>query len=319
MSRPRRRHPPTGPPLVCLGQGDFTVDVYPEDLTTNHDGDHEPMALMQQIKRGQDHPPRRVLLYGTAGIGKTTFGAMSRGPIFIQTEDGLAQFEVDRFPKARSLDDVEQALAELAEFDHQYGTVVVDSLDWLERLVWARVCGDEGVEHIEKVGYQKGYAYAVGHWRRVLGLLDTLRFDRGMAVILLAHAKMERVESPVVESYDRYAPRLHKLAANILCEWVDEIFFATYVVKTREVTDPAKKTTRLVGVGGLDERLMHTVETPAHIAKNRLNLPERLPLDWRVYDAFVRGDQAAAEALVEQWKQHNTFPETPQEQPATNG
>ena len=33
------------------------------------------------------------MLYGTHGIGKSTWGAMAPDPIFIQTEDGLAEVD----------------------------------------------------------------------------------------------------------------------------------------------------------------------------------------------------------------------------------
>ena len=48
------------------------------------------------VHLGGQTAPRRVMLYGTQGIGKTTFGAMAPRPIFIQTEDGLAGIECDR-------------------------------------------------------------------------------------------------------------------------------------------------------------------------------------------------------------------------------
>jgi len=35
---------------------------------------------------------------------------------------------------------------------------------------------------------------------------------------------------------------------------------------------------------------VRTTERPAHVAKNRLNLPDELPLDYRIYTAYVRGE-----------------------------
>ncbi|MFV0444424.1 MAG: AAA family ATPase, partial [Planctomycetaceae bacterium] len=69
----------------------------------------------------------------------TTFGAMAPQPIFIPTEDGLAGIDVPRFPLAGSFEEVLAALMALYTEPHDYRTVVLDSLDWTERLVWNEV------------------------------------------------------------------------------------------------------------------------------------------------------------------------------------
>jgi hypothetical protein len=196
------------------------------------------MKLIKQIQRGKSAPPRRVLIYGTHGIGKTTFGAMAERPVFIQTEDGLAGVETDRFPLSSTLRRrPERALGELYTEEHEYRTVVVDSLDWLERLIHAEVCQKRSVESIEDIGYGKGYVFALPLWREVLAGLDALRNERGMEVILVAHAQIEKFANPETETYDRYAPRLQKLASALVQEWCDEVLFATYRVHTRTATE----------------------------------------------------------------------------------
>ena len=49
------------------------------------------------------------------------------------------------------------------------------------------------------------------------------------------------------------------------------------------------------------ERVMRTAERPAHVAKNRLNLPDEFPLDWRIYEAFARGDAEAAQRIIAEY------------------
>jgi hypothetical protein len=227
-------------------------------------------TLMNQITKGRKPKPRRVMLYGTHGIGKSTFGAMAESPIFIPTEDGLGDIECESFPLAKSLGDVMAALESLYSGEHGYRTVVIDSLDWLERLIWNEVCEDEQAESIEKIGYAKGYAFAI---------------EKCMTVILIAHAKIEKFENPETVPYDRYSPRLHKLASALVQEWADEVLFATYKVLTVKVDEGFNKA-KHNGVG-TGERIVRTVERPAHVAKNRLNLPEELPLDYRVFAEHV--------------------------------
>ena len=247
------------------------------------------MKLMEQIQSGKQPAPRRIMLYGTHGIGKSTWGSMATKPVFIQTEDGLGEVACDKFPLARSFNDVIRALSELYTEAHPYQTVVVDSLDWLERLIWEDVCRQKTVESIEDIGYAKGYVFALTQWREFLTGLEALRADRGMMIVLIAHAKIERFENPETENYDRYVPRIHKHASYVIQEWCDEVLFATYrvhVKQTKEGFD--KKTTKGVGTG---ERIVRTTERPAHVAKNRLNLPEELPLDWNAYAEFLAGSQ----------------------------
>jgi len=245
------------------------------------------MQLLKQIETGRSTRPRRTLLYGVHGVGKSTFGAMAEKPIFIQTEDGLSNIDAPRLPLAKSYQDVLAALGELYTEKHGYKTIVVDSLDWLERLIWAEVCAKRGVESIEDIGYAKGYVFALTQWREALSGLDALRNERSMSVVLIAHAHIEKFNNPETDAYDRYSPKLHRLASAIVQEWCDEVLFATYRVHTKS-TDQGFKRKRVQGVGS-GERIIYTTERPAHLAKNRLSLPDEMPLDHRVYAAFVLG------------------------------
>ena len=187
------------------------------------------MSMLENIKRGKENRPPRLFIYGQEGVGKSTIGAAAPNPIFVQTEDGLGEIDTAKFPLAQTVDDVIAALTALVNERHEFQTIVLDSSDWLERLIWARVCQDFGVRSIEKAdgGYGKGYVHALTYWRQIVGLLNTLRDKRGMIVIVIAHSKVERFEDPENSAYDRYTPRLHKAAVSLLCEWADAVLFAT--------------------------------------------------------------------------------------------
>ncbi len=242
------------------------------------------MSLLKQIHHGRRHTPPRIVIYGTEGIGKTTTASEAPKPVFIPTEDGLDQTDCASFPLARSLADVESALRALIQEKHDYETVVIDSADWMERLVWDALCEQYGVANIEKVdgGYARGYTHALTHWRRVLGGLDTLRNTRGMCVIVLAHARVERFEDPEAAAYDRYSPRLHKHVTALLTEWADAVLFATRRIITKtEEGGFGRERTIAAGLGkDGGERILRTVGSPACVAKNRYGLPAELPLSW---------------------------------------
>jgi len=255
------------------------------------------MALIEKIHRGARAAPPRILIYATEGLGKSTTGAQSPKPVFIQTEDGLDQIDCDSFPRAASYGDVVAALSALYAESHDYETVVIDTLDWLERLIWDEVCREYGVKSIEKVdgGYAKGYTHALTQWREILNGLDALRNERGMAVILLAHAKVEKFEDPESVAYDRYSPRLHKHAAALITEWCDAVLFATRKFRTQ--TEDAgfnKKRSIAVALGAEGgERVLRTVGGPSCIAKNRFGLPTELPLAWSALMAAMTGIPAS--------------------------
>lgn len=252
------------------------------------------MSMLESIQTGRENRPPRLMIYGQEGVGKSTYGASAPDAIFVQTEDGLGEINCHKFPLAKSFDEVLAELTALRDEDHKYKTVVVDSADWLERLIWDRVCSDFGVRSIEKAdgGYGKGYVHAVGYWRTVVTMLDELRNKRGMIVIIIAHSKVERFEDPENTAYDRYAPRLHKAATGLLCEWADAVMFATKrfrVNKENAGFAGERGIAAPIGSNG-GERILRTVGGPACIAKNRFGLPGEIPLSW---DAFIEAYRAS--------------------------
>lgn len=160
--------------------------------------------MLDTIRKGKRNTPPRLLIYGTEGIGKSTFASNAPKPIFIPTEDGLDQIDCDSFPIATEISHVTNAISTLITEPHEYSTVVIDSADWMERLVWDELCVRYKVSSIEKVdgGYAKGYTHALTPWREILSSLERLRVERGMAVIMLAHAKVEMV---VIGFYEQLA------------------------------------------------------------------------------------------------------------------
>lgn len=243
------------------------------------------MSILETVQVGTSQRPRRTMLYGTHGVGKSTWASMAPSPIFIQTEDGLDDLDTAHFPKAESFTDVLDQIGALYGEDHQYQTVVIDSLDWLERMIWDHVCAERSVKSIEDIGYAKGYHFALIHWRSVLDGLDALRDTRGMDIILLAHSTIRKFDNPETEAYDRYEPALHKHASAIVQEWCQEVLFASYQVATKKEDQGFNKTrTRAIDAG---ERILRTRERPSHLAKRRLNLPDELPLDYRVYAEHI--------------------------------
>ena len=238
---------------------------------------------LKSISRNDNTAPPRIMVYGVEGIGKSTFAAGAPDPIFILTEDGLGSLDVEHFPIATSLDNVMDAIGALYAEDHPYKTVVLDSLDWLEAIIHREM---EAKHDAKDLAYGKGAMIAAQQWRDVLDGLNALRNDKQMTVILLAHNTIKRFDSPEVEPFDRYQPKLQERSNAVVREWADAVMFANYktIVKKDDVGFN-KTVARGISSG---ERMLYTTERPAYMAKNRYSLPDIIPMTWEAFANAIK-------------------------------
>jgi hypothetical protein len=224
--------------------------------------------------------PDRILLVGTEGVGKTTFAAEAPAPIFICAEDGLPKTlgEMPHFPEPQTFADVLEAIRTLSRDEHEYRTLAIDTLDWLEPLIWKDLCARNSWSDIEAPGYGKGYVAATEEWRKLLAALDGLRQKKGMEVILIAHAAIRTFQNPAGNDYSRYEVKLNKQAAALVKEWADVNLFAIHE-EFAQVKN-GKETRKGVSTG---RRVIHTERSAAWDAKNRYALPTTLPLNYADY------------------------------------
>lgn len=247
---------------------------------------------LSKIARGPTLAPPRLFLYGPHGIGKTTFAACAPSPFILQLEDGEGQLSVPRHLVRDGWDEVTQVLGALAENEHDFISLGIDSIDWLEPVVWKETCRRNGWKDIESPGFGKGYIAADEVWQDFFHTLSYLRTQKNMQVILLGHSEIKTFNDPEMEPYDRYQPKLQKRACALVQEWADAVLFANY--KSHVVsTDGSfgKKTTRGIGSG---KRVMYTEERPSHYAKNRYALPFELPLSYPDFSAAMSPQTAVA-------------------------
>jgi hypothetical protein len=249
---------------------------------------------LANVVTGRIKRPLRELLYGPEGVGKSTFGADAPNPIFIALEEGTANLDVARFPQPEYLDEVYQALRALGTEEHAYKTLVIDTLDALEPLIWKHICKAQNVANIEEFGYGKGYNYALDEWRNLLNWIERLQAKKDMHVILLAHASIKTFKNPQGEDFDRYQLKLHEKAGGLIKEWCESVLFANYDIQAKK----EKRYSRAKGVS-TGARWIYTVRHAAYDAKNRYNLPERLPLRFdEFWAARERGTPTDVSKLV---------------------
>ena len=107
------------------------------------------MSLMKQVTKGKIVRPLCIMVYGSDGVGKTTLGSQAPSPVFLGPELGTANLDVSRFPTPKHWRDIEAAITALTDEPHDFKTLVIDSLDWIEPMLYRSVSEDNGGKSIE--------------------------------------------------------------------------------------------------------------------------------------------------------------------------
>lgn len=255
------------------------------------------MSLLSQVNKGRKIVPLCTLLYGVEGIGKTTFGANAPRAVIVGGEDNneanAHHFKItpDRDERGNIIlgsawVKFNTFLHELLTTPHDYKSLVVDTIDSLEPMVWDYLLKNSDEKNPNRAlgGYGALYKESRREFTEMRdNLLVPLR-EKGMNIILLAHSVKTKFEDPITNTaYDTYEMKLHKDANPIFTEWVSSILFANFVNYQTKDKDDNKK--YVVGTG---DRRIFTEKRPSHNAKNRYNLPYEMKLDWKEFSDAVR-------------------------------
>ncbi len=265
---------------------------------------------LASISRTKNVKPPRIVLHGEEKVGKSTFFAGAPNPIFIRTEDGLNGIDTNAFPLCQSYQDVIDQLNVVLNEVHQFNAIIIDSLDWLEKLIHHNVlttfyCGAKDMNSAGK-GYGQAYGDANYRWREILNKLDEINTKRLMYVGLIAHSKLQSVTDPQYDKYDTFKLKLHSPgsgngACEMLREWADVIGFAEIkkFVIARAGDDNGNKT-KTTG-----QRVLNLEHNAAYMAGNRYGLPAQLDLAWAAFQNALFADKtqpAANDATQTQLK-----------------
>lgn len=221
-----------------------------------------------------NHPPK-ILLYGVDGVGKTSLAAEFPNCLYLPTEGETPPSDVElQTPGTiESYESLLDVFGELLDGKHDFGTVIIDSLDGLEPLIWAATARRLGIDSVESAGYGKGYIEADTEWREYLSAVSALS-RAGLFVVQLAHPEIVRFDSPTSEPYSRYNPKLHRRANAMVREQSDMVLFMNYRISLK--TADAGFNKKVTHAEGGNERLIHFNEKAGFLAKSRHPAPDSI-------------------------------------------
>lgn len=224
------------------------------------------------ITRGRQKTAERVLLYGAAGIGKTTLASYMPNPLFLDLQSGTSHLDEIARVEIDSWDSLRAAVRD-AKLWGSFDTLVIDTLTDAQRMAATWVCanvldkGDIKRDSLEKFAYGGGPQLLADTFRTILPDLDRVR-AAGKNVVLIAHDIVDKVPNPNGENFMRYEPDLYqsgtgKNTTNIrsaVVQWVDHVLAVYYDVA---VFDGNK-------ARGSGTRTIYPNPLPTHLAKSRV-------------------------------------------------
>lgn len=238
--------------------------------------------IFEEISVGESKEiPARIALYGTPKIGKSRFASNFPDAFFVNIEGGLSYLgkKARSTPQLKSYDDVIAWLKHIYENDDfTAGTLVVDSLDWLEQLAQARLVKAHNAQSItdakvKDFAYNNGVTMAASDTITALKWLDAIYEKKGIKTVLIAHSQVKSIDLPNQDAYSRHELKLSKGLSSKVMEWADLILFADYSfhVSTEGKTSDPKP-------------VLYTGQSCAFLGGGRMQLKKEIPLS---YDALV--------------------------------
>ena len=234
-------------------------------------------GALSLVTRHKKRRPELGILFGPPGIGKSTLFTKAPNPIYIPCERGLDFITVDKLPRPKDLREFYGFLVALQNDEHDYKTIVIDTGDGLENLIWERVCSEGHVKSIEEYagGYGKGYTRAREIWTGILNHLTEI--SEKTAVWIICHSHMKSVNDPIVGTpYDAYEMKLQTKSVEIVRQMVDLILFAKMEVVVNKDTPKARKGRGIV----TEDRTIYCNPVTGVECKNRFNMPDTIEFSY---------------------------------------
>lgn len=249
------------------------------------------MSVLSTIAKPSPRPPI-ITICGDAGTGKTSLAATFPKPIVIRAEDGLGRISrkvaeaPDAFPTLTDSDQLFDQLMALVKEEHDYATLIIDSVTKLEEIFIREILEKDGrAKGINQAlgGYGNGPAAVAAMHGRVRKAAGVLNDKRQMAVVFIAHADLETMRLPDTDDYQRYSLRMMPRG---IPHYVDDVDLVGYVRLSAALRGDDGERKKVVSTGDR-EFVCHA--TAASVSKNGLGITQSLP--------FTEGTNPLADAL----------------------
>lgn len=210
---------------------------------------------------------------GAPGTGKTSTAATFPEPFLIRTQGEDVPRDMPSLPDSIGVTESTEALWEqlkaLLQDDHEYKTLIIDSITGLEQMFIQDVLSkDPKAKGINQAfgGYGAGPSAVAANHMRVRKAVELLRSKRGMNTVFVAHADIGRIDPPDSEGFSQYTLRLSSKSMAPYTDSVDLVGFLRQDTILRGEEGERKRAT------GTDKIIMTTYLNPAFVSKNRLGI-----------------------------------------------
>lgn len=222
--------------------------------------------------------PQVITICGDAGTGKSSLAATFPKPIFMRAEDGVSRIPASIRPPAlpliKSETDCWDQLKALLSEEHDYQTLVIDSVSALDRIFVAAILERDGkAKSLNQAlgGYGAGFSALATMHQRVRKAAEFLRERRGMNTVFIAHAEVDRVSPPDQDDFSRYSLRLTH--SKSLPPYVDDVDMVGFLRQRMFVKGDEGERKKAIST---EERELVCHLTAANVSKNAFGITEPL-------------------------------------------
>lgn len=231
------------------------------------------MSFFDKIQSGVIYKPFFILFYSEPGIGKTDFARSFPDPFFFDFEESTHMINVKRHRPLsfqEILNDLDEIYArpKITEFK----SIIFDTADEMERLIHWLVAEDEKKTNIKKVGWNKGYDYAIDYWALLISKCRLIRDKHQIHFIFNAHSQnFNKTDSELEATFNKTTMALNKKAASYLFGQVEMVLYGKKEVAIKHLEEKTF-------AKDLGTRVMCTQQNVGWDAKNRIGLPSVMPM-----------------------------------------
>ena len=232
------------------------------------------MGMLDQVKKIEKAKGSFTIIYGGAGVGKTTMASTYPKPmlyISLNDDGGMAVLEgvegVDTLPhlvtdegyykkvagSKRMIDKLNELLVELYTTQHDYATLVIDPFSFLAdemEVFMKRISNKKALNFDDRSSIQSA----------IHPIFERLRkLSHKMNVVCVCHDKVfESKDSLTDTSTLRVLPAFTQSTSNFLCKYADDIIYLT----VRNQGEEGEVNYKRIGIVGCNPILGTKVRLP---------------------------------------------------------